>query len=456
MSLGGPAVGKNAPMGWAYLTVSINGAMYTLNAFKPRRGTAFLFFWGFFASWLTIELAPFHLIWQIVATGLFARKGAFKTTPGKVGLAITVASWVGLAVSIRESFNARREIREALRDLEGGEFADTPLPVKIERGVQFGRVTGKNLKLDVHRPATPVEPGTLRPALVQIHGGGWVLGFKAFQGHLLMNRMAKRGWVCFNVDYRLSPGATWPDHLVDVKRAIAWIREHADAYSVDPDFIAVTGGSAGGHLTALTALTQNDPEFQPGFEDADTTVAAAAPFYGVYDVTNRNGASPPNMERVLMAPLVMKADLVDAPEAYASASPIDQVKEAPPFFVIHGSVDILAPVQDARSFVEELREASEQPVYYLELHGAQHAFDTFTSIRSNAVVESAARFLEAVYQAYVQAEGDVAEAEDVVEAVSEGLGEELADELIDAEGEPDLSDSDDAADSNEPVSESVD
>ena len=216
-----------------------------------------------------------------------------------------------------------------------------------------------------------------------------------------MRELAARGWVCFNVDYRLSPLATFPDHLVDVKRAIAWVRDHADEYGIDPDFIAVSGGSAGGHLSTLAALTANRREYQPGFESADTSVQAAVPFYGVYDLTNRNGAWPAETIPDFIAPIVMKADPTEAPEAYAAASPLDQVHEAaPPFFVIHGQLDILAPVEDARDFVARLRAVSAEPVYYLELRGAQHAFETFASIRANAVVDAAVRFLGAVWTAH--------------------------------------------------------
>lgn len=68
-----------------------------------------------------------------------------------------------------------------------------------------------------------------------------------------------------------------------MKRALAWVKENIAAYGGDPNFVALSGGSAGGHLTALAALTPNDPKFQPGFEDADTSVMAAVPFYGRYD-----------------------------------------------------------------------------------------------------------------------------------------------------------------------------
>ena len=417
---------RDTKSGWIYLAVSINGAAYTLNAYRPPRNNRLLFFWSFFASWITVELAPFHLVWQVIATGFFASRGALRSRPGRIGLAVTLASWAGLALAIRQSMAARHEIRAALRDLQHDEPDSPPLPVRVERNITFARAGGRALRLDVHAPAVAAEPGVRRPALVQVHGGGWVIGFKDRQGQLLMRRLAAQGWVCFNIDYRLSPGATFPDHLVDVKRAVAWIREHADDYGIDPEFVAVTGGSAGGHLTALTALTANDPQYQPGFEDADTAVQAAVPFYGIYDFTNRNRVSMPEMLSWFLQPIVMKADLAEAPEAFAAASPIDQVRpDAPPFFVIHGGLDILAPVEDARDFVTRLRAVATEPVYYLELPGAQHAFDTFASIRANATVEAAARFLAAVWAAHRRTPDREPTPAEMRAAVADELGPEI-------------------------------
>ena len=132
--------------------------------------------------------------------------------------------------------------------------------VRRLRNVEFARVGGRHLRLDVTVPSAPVPAGRARrPALMQIHGGGWVIGDKREQGLPLLNHMAAQGWVGFNVNYRLSPGVAFPDHLIDLKRGLAWIKEHADEYGIDPDFVCVTGGSAGGHLTALMGLTANDP-----------------------------------------------------------------------------------------------------------------------------------------------------------------------------------------------------
>ena len=258
------------------------------------------------------------------------------------------------------------------------------------------------LKLDVYTPLHDPEPGQRRPAVLQIHGGAWVLGSKDEQGIPLLNHLASCGWVGFNVNYRLSPLAKFPDHLVDCKKALAWIRDHADEYGVDPDFVVVTGGSAGGHLCALMALTQNDPEFQPGFEDADTSVQAAVPFYGVYDLTDRDGNYHSTFVR-LMTDVVMGVGLGDSPESWASYSPLDRITaDAPPMFVIHGDRDVLVPVAIARSFVAKLREESTQPVVYAELHGAQHAFEVFPSFRTVNTVEYVERFLHHVHAEYLE------------------------------------------------------
>src|SRR5699024_10378777 len=160
-------------------------------------------------------------------------------------------------------------------------------------------------------------------------------------------------------------------------------------------FVAITGGSAGGHLTALAALTAGDPAYQHGFEDADTSVQAAVPFYGVYDMADATGLRGSKILRDwFIAPLVFRRGYADDPEAYRRASPILRVHDqAPPFYVIHGTNDVLAEVAQARMFVDALREASPQPVAYSELSFTQHAFDVFPSIRSQHSVRGVERFL---------------------------------------------------------------
>ena len=75
------------------------------------------------------------------------------------------------------------------------------------------------------------------------------MGSKNEQALPLMNHMALRGWICVSTDYRLSPTSTFPEAIIDCKEALAWIKENIAEYGGDPEFIVVTGGSAGGHLS---------------------------------------------------------------------------------------------------------------------------------------------------------------------------------------------------------------
>ena len=197
------------------------------------------------------------------------------------------------------------------------------------------------------------------------------------------------------INYRLSPRAAFPAHIIDVKKAIAWIRENIADYGGNPDFIAITGGSAGGHLSALAALTPNRLEWQPGFEEADTTLQAAVPFYGVYDFLDRNGIRPEMSMEGMIADLVMQCTQKANPELWDSGSPLSHVSaQAPPMFVVQGTHDSLVWVEEARAFVSALQAVSEQPVAYAELPGAQHAFEIFHSVRTDHTVNAVGHFLE--------------------------------------------------------------
>ncbi len=401
-------------MSWILLVLGGLGVLYSLNALAPRKHPPIVFLWSFFASWITIELVWHHLVIGATLTALLVSGGALDEPAGIVGLVLVALTGV---ILVTIGLTTRRTIvsmQGALTDLEPDANAPSfprshvvfPFLVNRRRGVsrrrniEFARIAGKHLRLDVTLPSAPVPAGRpLRPALMQIHGGGWVLGDKREQGLPLLNHMAAQGWVGFNVNYRLSPGVALPEHLIDLKRGLTWIKEHAADYGIDPDFICVTGGSAGGHLTALMGLTVNDPAYQPGFEDADTSVAAAVPFYGIYDFTDGGifGGNPEIFTKFL-EPIVMQAFLADEPEKFEAVSPVFHVRsDAPPFFVIHGDKDTLAPVEDARTFVERLREVSDEPVLYAEMQGAQHAFEVFPSARTARVIEGVERFLSTLW-----------------------------------------------------------
>ena len=254
---------------------------------------------SFFAGWLTTELALHHLAWQVApdarSSSARVRSAAW---PGWVGLGITLVSWVGL-VALLAGRAQRRGGRRAGAPRRASAPTTAPRscppsPSASRRGSTGGRsccrsrcatprssacATSSTRAREAPPPSRRLpasRPPGRRPTLLQIHGGAWIVGSKNEQGIPLMLHLAARGWVCVSANYRLSPRATFPDHLVDVKRAIAWIREHGAEYGANPDFLVVTGGSAGGHLAALVALTANDPEYQPGFEARRHVASTAA------------------------------------------------------------------------------------------------------------------------------------------------------------------------------------
>jgi acetyl esterase/lipase len=397
----------------SFRTRSLFYAALTANAVRPlpgfRAGVP-----SFFTGWITNEMAPHWL--AVTAADAATHLTAKRRDP--VALALAGASVVGLGYLIRLAQRDQQTAEDALTEALGAEYAEqldelpTPadlrtqwrslvnpfrtfrhprVPVRVERNIAFGEA-GRRNHLDIYRPAEDVEDA---PVLLQVHGGAWILGQKEEQGIPLMQHLAAKGWVCVAINYRLSPRDAWPAQAVDVKKAIHWIRQHIASYGGDPDYIAITGGSAGGHLTALTALTPNTPEWQPGFEDADTSVQLAVPHYGVYDLAGSTGTKAATQLRDLfLAGWVMKKTWREAPEVFEDASPILRITpDAPDFFVIHGAHDTLVPVDQARQFVARLREVSKRTVVYAELPGAQHAFDIFPSIRSGHVVRAIDRYL---------------------------------------------------------------
>jgi acetyl esterase/lipase len=395
---------------WVYLAVSVVGGLLVLNAFRPPRHE-YLLVPSFFAGWYTAEMPVWHVVWQAAATVGFGLAGAFGFWPGWVGLGVAAASWVGLGVLAVHSQRAG-DIFAGLEGLGGPSlsgphtmwrFPRLAFPmarptrtVRVVRNVDYVGDGIRRHRLDIIRRR--VDPPASGPVLVYIHGGAWVIGDKREQGLPMLYELARRGWVTVTINYRLSPRATWPDQLIDCKRAVAWVREHIGDYGGDPSFVAVSGGSAGGHLCSMVALTPDDPSFQPGFEDTSTAVDACIPFYGVYDMTAGRGTS--RYDRGLMTLLerrVFKRRFRDDPELFEQASPLWRVNAAaPPFLVVHGANDTLVPVAEARRFVDALRAVSSSPVLYAELPYAQHAFDVLPSVRSAHAVAAVIRFLEAV------------------------------------------------------------
>lgn len=397
-----------------FLRRQVVTAALTANALRPvpgfRAGIP-----AFFAGWLTSELVP-HLM-ALTAGDAAAHVVRRKGRRSKAGLALAAANLAGQAFLADQSRRVQKDAEDALVEGLGYDYIEQldakPTPaelavpwrrlanpfrmrsteVVVEKDIPYAPEHGKRGLLDIYRPAAGTDGRA--PVLLQVHGGGWTIGTKDQQGIPLMQHLAAKGWICVAINYRLAPRDPFPAQIIDVKRAIAWIREHIAEHGGDPDYIAITGGSAGGHLVALAAVTANDPAYQPGFEDADTSVAVAVPHYGVYDFAGSTGLrSAEQMRDRFLAPRVVRQRWEDAPEVFEAGTPLLRVgKDAPDFFVLHGAHDSLVSVEQARLFVARLREVSGATVVYAELPGAQHAFDVFPSIRSSHVVRAIDRYL---------------------------------------------------------------
>ncbi len=346
----------SAPYG--YLVTAAVIAAYTACAVAPRGWLGFV---------LGIQVGELPFLWAyvlIALTWLTDAGGGLVTPVGLAGLTLAALSLGGLAVLARRSLSTAQALARALPGrrprLRVRRALLCPLPfrppaVRRVANIRYGDAGVRNL-LDVyHHRSTP----TGAPVFIHLHGGALRHGRKNRQALPLIHHLAGHGWVCISANYRLGPSARFPDHLIDVKKVIAWARASAHPYGADGSTVVVAGSSAGGQLAALAALTANDPRFQPGFASADTGVTAAVVLSGYY---GRPGAP-------------------DAPAEHVRP-------DAPPFLVLHGDHDTLIPAVRAREFVARLGAVSDAEVRYAELPGAQHSFDLFHSIRNDTVVRT--------------------------------------------------------------------
>ena len=339
------------------------------------------------------------------------------TLDRKLGLALAAASTAGLGYLIVNASRSATHVETTLRDGLGEDYLEaleeppsaedlkTPLrelarpfkmarpEVEVIRDINY-TVGGRRARLDIYRPRDADLENA--PVLVQVHGGGWTIGAKEQQGLLLMNRMAERGWVCVAMNYRLAPKHPFPAQIIDVKKAIAWTRENIASYGGDPSYLVITGGSAGGHLAALAALTPGEPEYQPGFESADTSVAGCVPFYGVYDLAGLSGDKHAvGLRDYFLGPRVFRKDPRTHLDAFVKASPLDARLPRRAGLLRAARRQRLPRQGRARraTFVNALEAESKATVTYAEFPGTQHAFEVFGSIRSHHVIKAVERWL---------------------------------------------------------------
>lgn len=411
-------------MGWFFFGLCLFRLWLAWNTWFPFPWPATLGVFSFFTGWPVSELAPHVIVLQLLVSLGFVGAGVLSLWQGVWGLALTLLGWAILLASYWRSRRARDVMEQTLNKGLGEEYQrwnqeefphqqhEAPsfykmiaLPfsrhyrtIEGVKDIVYHSCEGKDLRLDIYRHRSRPERC---PTLLQVHGGGWIVGSKDEQGLPLMARMAARGWVCVSAGYRLSPRATWPDPIHDLKHAVAWIRQQGPEYGVDPDFVLVTGGSAGGHLASLLALTGNVERFQPGLEGQDTSLQGCVPFYGVYDFVDEKKLWPHRGLQLLLRLFVIKRSLEKAPQIYRDASPVTHIgPDSPPFLIVQGDTDTMVPPKTARSFANKLKQTSSNLALYAQIPGAQHAFDIFLSWRCLLTLEGVERYLAWLYHLY--------------------------------------------------------
>jgi acetyl esterase/lipase len=382
---------------------------------------------AFFMGWPVSELPIHTAMLEVGLVGLFVQHGGVHGAADGVGLALCGVALIGLVHHVRLATQTTIVMERALKAGLGRDYHDRIEPalrtaydpttrwsslalifpsrpghVDRIRDIVYGHAGKRPMRLDVFRRRH--DPPQRAPVFIYVHGGAWMIGHKGQQGRLTLHELAAAGWIGVSIEYRLSPRATFPDHLHDVKRALAWVKQHIAEYGGDPEFVVISGASAGAHLASLAALTPNLPEFQRDFPEADTRVQGCVSFYGVYDFSDRGKHFRHRaFRRLILERIVMKRRFADAPDDFDRASPIYHAAtaEAPPFMVLHGDRDSLAPLGGALGFCDVLRSrGGRAPLVWVSLPGAQHAFELFPSLRSVPAVHGVHRFCQAIYSAH--------------------------------------------------------
>lgn len=264
-------------------------------------------------------------------------------------------------------------------------LAAAELPPPVAKDVAF-LAPDRAEKLDLYLPA-PLPAGKLAPALVWIHGGGWTGGTKnEARATNVCTTLASAGYVVVSIDYRLGTGA-WPTNLYDCKNAVRFLRANAAKYRLDPDRIAVAGGSAGGHLALMVALTAGKPEFEPSgaatpYPGVSSAVRCVINMYGITNILTRREVNKQGTPGAVQVPSGNQLGVFSVADASApvlrQASPVTHVaKTSVPMLTLHGKIDATVDYLQAEELDRVARErgARHELVF---VDGAGHTFDLQT------------------------------------------------------------------------------
>lgn len=405
-------------MAYFVLALSIWLLFSASTALRPGRKGIFAAF-AYPVGWAAGELPAQAIVVEGALLGLLWWWG----WPRTHGLSVTILAFAILVFAenvalVIIAFYSRRTVRLAMansprRPLEIPRPGDDifgawwrtalqiplhPRHMQIIRNVAYGPEPRN--RLDIWRLSTTPSNA---PVVFYIHGGAWTFGDKREQGRPMLHEFVERGWIAVVCNYRLAPRFPWPAQMLDVTRTLVWLKKNIANHGGDPDRIVVSGGSAGGHLASLLALSASDPTWRPTDIEGvtDWSVRGCMSFYGVLEMTGDEtlwrGLGRGLL--ILLEGRVVQLKYRENEELYRSMSPLEKIDvESPPFLVVQGGNDTLVDVHVARGFVEKFRRVALAPIYYVELPFTQHAFDVTASPRTSATTRAAVAFATSVAQ----------------------------------------------------------
>lgn len=256
-----------------------------------------------------------------------------------------------------------------------------PVGFSARLDVEYTRVKDWQGRMDLYLP--PKEKGPA-PVVINIHGGGWNHGTKESQTGF--STFFKMGFAVANVEYRLTPLATAPAAIEDVRCALLYLVQNAKELNIDVNKIVVMGGSAGGHLALMAGLLQNDSRFDTNCPvRSQFTIAAIIDKYGLADLTGLLGS---RSVREWLGGNAGNRQFVQ------SVSPIYYVKKtSPPTFIVHGDADPTVPYQQSVELQKKFQSAGVKTVF-ITVPGGAHG--KFAKEKNSEINRAIADFLRGV------------------------------------------------------------
>lgn len=241
-----------------------------------------------------------------------------------------------------------------------------PDNIDVYKDIQYKQLDGKSLGLDIYKLKNMEKTA---PVIIFIHGGSWKSG-KRSDYLLYLIDYARKGYVTATVSYRLSHDAPFPAAVFDVKSAVCWIREHAEEFMINPEKIAIVGGSAGGHLAMMLAYSdENEFKEENCSGGISSKVQAIVNLYGPADLTTEYARGHASVHKFL------GFNYEQNPQIYIDASPRNYISpDDPPTLIFHGTIDSLVPVSQSDSLHNWLNKAGVINEYH-RLKGWPHTMD---------------------------------------------------------------------------------